>query len=257
MLNAEVILELEKRWKRYKIKQNIRYFIAIFLTISLICFTIYEISVTKQVKVKTAKKIESLSKLIERKKVALEVVKDEKPTKVEKVLAEKNINLKPYHFKLEPSEEKNGIFSLEGHLTLNILGQEKAVKKAKSTSTHVKKVMIKKPKKEKILINMKEVDAISYLKERYYATSNIVFSLMLAEEYFEKKKYKETLEWALTANDIDSKNIKSWYWFAKAKVKLNKKSDAIRALKAYLLTNKSQRLSTLLHKIENGGKNDN
>ena len=79
---------------------------------------------------------------------------------------------------------------------------------------------------------------------------------MLAEEYYYDKKYNETLKWALTANDIDAQNTKSWYWFAKSKVKLNHKKDAVRALKAYLANNSSKRLSTLLRKIEFGDTDD-
>jgi len=107
-----------------------------------------------------------------------------------------------------------------------------------------------------IKIESKEVNSIEYLKNKFEKTSNIIFALMLAEEYYTNKNYSESNKWALIANHIDADNEKSWLWFAKSKVKLGQKEDAIVALKAFLKNNKSQAAQTLLNKINLGELNE-
>ena len=107
-----------------------------------------------------------------------------------------------------------------------------------------------------IKIESKEVNSIEYLKDKFEKTSNIIFALMLAEEYYANKNYTESNKWALIANHIDAENEKSWLWFAKSKVKLGQKEDAIVALKAFLKKNKSQAAQTLLNKISLGEFNE-
>lgn len=103
-----------------------------------------------------------------------------------------------------------------------------------------------------IKIESQEVNSIQYLKEKFEKTNNIIFALMLAEEYYIAKDYTQSNKWALIANQIDSENEKSWLWFAKSKVKLGQKDDAIIALKAYLKHNKSTAVQTLLNQIHLG-----
>ena len=103
-----------------------------------------------------------------------------------------------------------------------------------------------------IKIESQEINSIQYLKEKFEKTNNIIFALMLAEEYYIAKDYVQSNKWALIANQLDSENEKSWLWFAKSKVKLGHKDDAIVALKAYLKHNKSTAVQTLLNQINLG-----
>jgi len=103
-----------------------------------------------------------------------------------------------------------------------------------------------------IKIESQEINSISYLKEKFDTTHNIVFALMLAEEYYLSKNYLESNKWALIANNIDAENEKSWIWFAKSKVKLGQKEDAVLALKTYLKNTKSQAAQSLLNQITLG-----
>lgn len=103
-----------------------------------------------------------------------------------------------------------------------------------------------------IKIETHEINSIQYLKEKFDSTHNIVFALMLAEEYYLNKNYNESNKWALIANNIDAGNEKSWLWFAKSKYKLGHKDDAILALKAYLKNNKSSAVESLLNQITVG-----
>lgn len=107
-----------------------------------------------------------------------------------------------------------------------------------------------------IKIETHEVNSIQYLKEKFEKTNNIIFALMLAEEFYSNKNYVESSKWALIANQLDPDSEKSWLWFAKAKLKLGQKEDAIVALKAYLKTNKSKAAQTLLNQISLGEINE-
>lgn len=110
--------------------------------------------------------------------------------------------------------------------------------------------------KSKITIESKDVNSLEYLKEKFEKTHNIIFALMLSEEYYLAKNYKESNKWALIANSIDSENEKSWIWFAKSQVKLGHKEDAIVALKAFLRNNKSKAAESLLNQMNLGEINE-
>lgn len=103
--------------------------------------------------------------------------------------------------------------------------------------------------KSKITIETQEINSITYLKEKFEKTHNIIFALILAEENFLNKNYDECTKWALIANSIDADNEKSWLWFAKSKIMLGKKDDAVTALQAYLKKNKSNAAQSLLNQI--------
>ena len=290
MFNAEEIIELEKKWFMYKLKQKSKIYIFLSVLIFSFSFISYKFYFVKD-KIQTnqiVKKEVKQKKQSAKKPDIIIVKKDVIPKEINNTIVEKksldinktvviknnkqkNIQItkidttKPYHFKLEPTAQGSGLFSSNGFLTLNLPFEEVQKETVKELQEEIiqpirkiqenssKNIVNKKPK---ISIDMKEMDTIAYLKDKYYSTSSIVFALMLAEEYYYEKDYNNSLKWALTANDIDTQNTKSWYWFAKAKVKLNKKEDALRALRAYLSNNSSKRLSTLLHKIELGDTDD-
>lgn len=122
---------------------------------------------------------------------------------------------------------------------------------SKTNKTTPEKI-ISKSKKPKIIISSKKIDKLKYLKERYNETGRSMYAIMISKEYYRKKMYKESLIWATMANSIDSTSEESWIMFAKSKVKLNQKNDAINALRAYLKVNSSKRIKILLTNITNG-----
>ncbi|MDR2081412.1 MAG: hypothetical protein LBP54_05945 [Campylobacteraceae bacterium] len=93
--------------------------------------------------------------------------------------------------------------------------------------------IITPPVENKIFIETNDISNIEELIKKFEASNNVVFATMISEEYFERKDYKKSLEWALRANEIDSQNELSWIMFARNQVKLGKKEDAIRALEIY------------------------
>ncbi len=287
MFNAEDIIELEKQWFKYKNKQKIKLGFFLLLIIIISSFVIYTVYFPQQVHINTQNIIKKISKKPEIKKQktktlikenisniintnAIEIPIESNTTtkeivKLPKVIVKKD-NSKPYHFKIEPTDQGSELFSSNGFLTLNLIygdnkqntlkeNKNEVVEPIKDIQSNISKRVVRE-KKKSISIDMQEMDTITYLKDKYYSTSSIVFALMLAEKYYYEKKYNNALKWSLISNDIDSQNTKSWYWFAQAKVKLNQKKDAIKALEAYLSNNNSKRLSTLLHKIELGDTDD-
>lgn len=296
MHNAEEIIELEKKWLKYQIKQKIK-FLSLFSLLMIIClYPIYQFYIKNENNATTlatktipvAKNIEQNKTIIKEKvkkytpvtlvennntqlttkdsensKIMIKLTNepiqntDNNETNIKKtvILDNKKEIQKSYYFKLQPIDQGNELFSSNGILIFNSPYVHSMKPINKTPMLPIKSVEMKN-ENTSIAIDMKEIDTITYLKEKYYATSSIVFALMLCEEYYDNKNYKESLKWALTANDIDSENTKTWFWFAKSKVKLNQKDDAIKALKAYLANNSSKRLSTLLNKIELGDTND-
>jgi len=107
----------------------------------------------------------------------------------------------------------------------------------------------KKEKKRAIFIETQEVSSIKFLKSKFKTTNLPTYSIMISKRYFEQKKYKQALKWALITNELDSSNEDSWIIFAKSKVKLNQKEDAINALSEYLRTYDSQRAESILQQI--------
>ncbi|MDR1460096.1 MAG: hypothetical protein LBI78_00420 [Campylobacteraceae bacterium] len=114
-------------------------------------------------------------------------------------------------------------------------------------------IVIEPPEEKKIIIETNNIQNTNELIKNFEDTGNIVFANMISEEFYEKKEYRKSLEYALKANEIDSKNELSWIMFAKSQVKLGKKEDAIKALEVFIKSSKnSQNALNLLQKIKNG-----
>ena len=92
--------------------------------------------------------------------------------------------------------------------------------------------------------------SLKHLKKRFYATNNPKYALQIAQRFYDAKRYKEALKWSLIANEIDEQNPKSWLMFAKTKVKMGKRQDAVNVLQAYLKTYTSEEIRRYLQKIK-------
>ncbi len=117
----------------------------------------------------------------------------------------------------------------------------KAPGKAKSKGIVITSVEI--PHKRAVRRSMKS------LRKKFYATNNVKYALEIAARYYGAKQYRRALKWALIANEVDEKKPESWILFAKTKMKMGKKQDALNVLKAYLKTYSSAKVSRYLKKI--------
>jgi len=156
-----------------------------------------------------------------------------------------------YKEKANTNKIKTNI-QVEVNNSKNNFSNDKNVQTNNTTTNIIKKQMVNIEKKPKIIISSKKIGKIKYLKERYYETRRAFYAILISKEYYRKKYYVKSLFWATRANSIDSSNEESWIMFAKNKVKLGKRKDAIKALTAYLKIDKSKKIRILLTNIKNG-----
>jgi len=282
MLNAEDIVLLERKWFVYKFKSKLKlilFFIIIILMIAgSILFFIHSKSISKvqkQVPQIESKKIEKPKNSSEYKSIPL-IKNNEKnittktnifksdsennATTIASIPQNKKLDIKntplkqkkqktkkPYFFQLNPTLKNNDLFSSSGVLKFNKPFSHNKESQISSPTTNKKPIDINK--KEAISISTTKIDTITYLKDKYASSGNIVFAIMLCEELYNLHRYDESLRWALSANEIDPTNEKSWYWFAKNKVALGEKKDAIKAIRTFLKNHSSRRLKKLLKEI--------
>lgn len=280
MLSTTEIVELEKKVNRYRIKHHIRYVIYILLPLLLIGGGFYfyynsyypkhsNVTIDKDTSTKITQLDSNLSQKInaeiipekvEEKKEIAESKTEETLTLHLPILIKNDIDpLKKAVEKIQiPKEEE-----LENRMLIRKKPSTTEETFYRSIEETIQSGNIMDPpplgeEKQKGLIKIEtqEVNSIQYLKEKFEKTHNIIFAIMLAEEYYLTKNYALSNKWALIANSIDADNEKSWLWFAKSKVKLGQKNDAVVALQAYLKNNKSNAIQSLLNQINLGEIND-
>ncbi len=128
--------------------------------------------------------------------------------------------------------------------------QERYEQNHKQTVVPERTVKIDKTDKKRVFITSQDGNSLSFIKKKFHATNNALFSIKLAQKFYESKKYQQALKWSLITNEIDSKSEQSWLMFAKIKDKMGKKQDAINALNEYLKHENSLKASTLLKEIK-------
>jgi len=222
-----------------------------------------DINLTKTKKITTIKKENNTTKdIIKTKKYISNMTEEVIKLDANISNADNNIE-KKLIFHIKPQNRTASNTKSTGTLRLNryFLNKEYKVKKQKNINS-IKNIdkngTIQKEEyaKPKIHIEMRNIDSSKYLKEKFQETHDLTFALMLCKNYYSKKKYRESLKWSIIANDINSQNEKSWMWFAKSKYRLNKRKDAIKALKAFLKSNESKSIRMLLRDIINGELDD-
>jgi len=291
MFSPGEIAQLEKKYSKYLFKKIFKLILLFLLFFAVILsgsyyFFIYaksnkkihknidkNIPKSKLKKIEIKKNTSSINTTIE-KVVKIEdnisknspvVIRDINATNKE-VIVRKIDNSHTIENKLFFHIKPSGDLSLENTprktLSLNIISEYKEKNIRKNIRKPNKKVnkndTIEEEKisKPKIKIEMQDIDSVRYLKTKYEKTHNIIFALMLCEEFYSQKDYAASLKWSIIANDIDNQSERSWIWFAKSKFRLGKKDDAIRALKAFLRTSSSNAAELLLKSIQNGSLDD-
>ena len=93
---------------------------------------------------------------------------------------------------------------------------------------------------------------INNKKESFIHSKSYEDSLSLAKSYYAKGQYLEAEKWALVTNNINSKLEEGWLIFAKAKVKMGDKDEAVEVLSVYIKKTNSASAKKLLLDIEDG-----
>jgi len=106
-------------------------------------------------------------------------------------------------------------------------------------------------KKKVSIIKVSNSNAYRDVERRFKRSHNINDSMFLADMYYKKRRYKKAIYWAMQTNKLNKNIEESWLIFAKSKVKLGRKNEAIRVLKAYIKRSNSYEARKLLKKIIN------
>lgn len=288
MLSAVDIIALEKKVFKYRLKQKIHYLIigGSFVIVGAVGYYFYpavlhfQNSANQVSNIQTVAKVSELTEnnlttLIQQTPVIHEVNNSQKyiPDLVhgeqenqtlflQLPVINKNNTEKKAFYEPEITEKKSNMGIQEEELDNKILMRKMPSiddenlyrsKEDKIDTALLPPPLLDEPKQKGVIkIETHEVNSIQYLKEKFEKTHNITFALMLAEEYYTMKNYSECNKWALMANNVDPDSEKSWVWFAKSKVKLGHKEDAVLALQAYLKNNKSKAAQSLLNQISVG-----
>jgi len=253
------IEELEKKWKKYKLRQSIKkIYVFIFLLLISIGYFFYksfgnftsnssgvnnnlkfqEINETKlhiQKKENFEQNITAKEEL--KKEIYIETKRNENSI-------EKNrFFLKPNTSFLEDDKSSNKKEKIIENFTLL---------KNKNSSKTKKNILEKETKNNIQIIIKKDKLDIDKLIEKFEKTNDPKIAILISNFFYKEKKYKKSLKWSIIANGLNSENEESWILFAKAKVKLGKKEDAVKALKFFLSTKDSPLIRRLLDDIIEG-----
>ncbi len=105
----------------------------------------------------------------------------------------------------------------------------------------------------KIDLNITKTESLSAYKDvekQFLTAPDPDNSLFLARNYYRLGKYRKAEYWALETNKIDDNIEESWLLFAKAKLKLGRREDAVAILSSYIKSSKSSKAKELLDRIK-------
>jgi len=256
MLN---IIDLEKRWFRYKIKSFMPYGILIvsFIILSIVGFIFLQntpktsvIAVEKKLKKKTKNDVIVEKKNSLKKHQTPVQVKDSTIVKLEPSLGfMKNIQNSSHLYYENDTEKK--IIKIKSK-------QRQLPPKNKKIEELVLPLKIKIPKqaiqvRQEIHIKRKNTQGdINNIIKRFKKNSNPALSLFVAREAYKMGNYNQAYNYALITNNLNNNIDASWIIFAKSLVKLGKKKRAVKTLKEYIKYSNSSNAQILLNAILSG-----
>jgi hypothetical protein len=95
-------------------------------------------------------------------------------------------------------------------------------------------------------------DDILQVIERFKKSNDPALSLFVAKKYYELGDYHKSYNYALITNELNNNIEASWIIFAKSLVKLNEKEMALKTLRQYIEHSGSNQAKLLLDEIRNG-----
>jgi len=256
MYNIE---ELEKKWKKYKLRQSIIIiYVPIFLLLISISYFLYNSFVNFT---SNSSRVNRNLKFQEINETKLHIQKKEN---YEQNITAKKESKKEIYIETKRNEnslEKNRFF-LKPNLSFlednkNSNKEEKNIDnftllKNRNDSKVNENILEENSKDNFQIVIKKDKLDIDKLIEKFEKTNDPKIAILISNFFYNEKKYKKSLKWSIIANDLDSGNEESWILFAKAKVKLGKKEDAIKALKYFLSTKNSPLIRKFLDDIVKG-----
>ncbi|DAB28147.1 MAG: hypothetical protein A2513_08445 [Sulfurimonas sp. RIFOXYD12_FULL_33_39] len=244
------VKNLEIRYKRYKLKKDMPYFIIAGIAILISFITIFMIINNNQEQKPILKsEIEShVSKPIEQTKpIEIEQVVKEEKIKAPVIIQDDKVVLTPslsFMNKIEPDMPPSKTIAQNKIIEKEILSKE--IEEVREP-LHVKD--------KKVFVNIErnnDADDIEEVIKRFKVNNNPALSLFIAKKYYQLGEYEKAYNYALITNKINNNIDASWVLFSKSLVKLNKKEMAIETLKKYIEYSNSQQAKQLLDEISSG-----
>ncbi|RUM46182.1 MAG: hypothetical protein DSY46_00685 [Hydrogenimonas sp.] len=263
------IEKLEKEWRIYKLKQ----FKPIAITVGIIgagyLFFIGSTTLVSYSLVLTRPAIAVMSKnkihldqqesVAQPQKVASqEMVKvssssnqtikqDENPKELASVILQPDTNfLTSFSYKEPPkdwpNEEKRRAPKEAQHLS-SVTTPPKSVEPSPPVTQH-------HTSKSLVIQTKTSHNTLEHLIERFNNSREPKLATYIASMFYKRKQYQDAIRWSIIANSLEPSNEESWLLYAKAKVQLGERDDAIRALRIYLDQYTSKKIRSYLHTLE-------
>lgn len=263
MLN---IVELERRWLRYKIKSYIPHLsivisLVVIFILGLFFYSSKETAPTPHVEKKVTHTI-----------VAQPIKKDVKAIVKEKIVQSKDIataeknsqNVVSTYTKQELTPSMDFMRRIQNSVQ-PYMTEETSKEFTTVAHQQTKKSTSKTPTKQEAIqtveqtpppkINIQREDTKNDIRDiikRFQHNKNPALSLFVAKKSYELGDYKQAYNYALITNTINSDIETSWIVFAKSLVKLGKTEKAIQTLKKYIKYSNSGNAKILLENIISG-----
>jgi len=220
------ITPLEQEWKAYNQKRKKPFYIVSIIVIivsSSIYFIDYkDLDVVKSYYTKVVKKLKSYSKHDNNTSVDENISVDKNSLKNTNKVKDDTSNSYPM--------DADDVY-IEDKVNINETNKPKQIIKFEIKDADTPEVLLE-------------------IEKRFNASPDSDDSIFLAQEYFKKKNYEKSAYWSLKTNKINGFIEESWIIFAKSKVKLGQKNEAIRVLSEYIKKTDSVRAKKLLKKIK-------
>jgi tetratricopeptide (TPR) repeat protein len=256
MLN---IVELEKRWFRYKLLSYLPYAVIAVALLIIFSLLFYFFS--------TSEPLEQGEKEIT---PPPHIVQEEvKPAPVEehKEVRQPKATRTQYHppkqqeqyeqVKLSPSLDFMKKMQNAQQPQYRVIQPKQKVAPAPKIKVQKRELPKVEPvvQKEEHKISIKRQNTQNDIFEiitRFKKNNNPALSLFVAKKYYELQDYKQAYNYALITNSINKNIESSWIIFAKSLVKLGKKDQAIQTLRKYIKQSHSNSARILLDEIKSG-----
>jgi len=248
------IKPLEEEWKQYKKNQRKPYIIAAMILIGMLIGSFYFFNTNKNILAKLPSfSTTSVSQNNDN--------RDESITLVNNAFHKIQIHKKEVIEVIKPIvkvhtqiriEEPVPILPIVNNIPILDEKPRKVVVHKEIVHKKVTKPIREKPRKRMHLniVESSSVSAYRDVEKRFYQSHDTDDSLFLAKSYFRKGNYKKSEYWALQTNKVSSNIEESWIIFAKSKVKLGRKNEAIQILNNYVKRSKSRSARNLLYKLK-------
>lgn len=242
----EINNHLEQEWKNYKQKSLFKSPIILGSTVFAAAFIAYmkftEPSATTETVaplVKVDERMLKTIKKIEEKRVKEEEKKQRRtPNPTPEVQTPKKVVIKKNLTEKRVVEFFPGL-TFETRLTYS---------KPSYKQLEKPKIIVEKVPEPEIIV-IKQNSSLKDLMASYNQEKSHGKALIIAKKYFEKKQYKDAINWSLRANELNSDSDKSWVIFAKSNIAIGRVEVALKAIDAYLVNNRSDELEKIKEDI--------